>query len=105
MNIEKINVYAENLSGYSKAANDELNITRQDNQELNTVNPETDTFIRNKSENFSSPVKIYAESAIKNAVKNIEKGLDVEENKKIIRIYSNIIKENPENILRNKFYI
>lgn len=105
MNVEKINIYAD-FSGYNKPSNDELDNNNQlESNKSNTVNSEIDTYTSKKTYNFNSPVKIYAESVIKNAVKNIEKGLDVEENKKIIRIYSNIIKENPENILRNKFYI
>lgn len=105
MNVEKINMYAENFSGYYKPSNDEIEKNNQsENKEVPAFKEENNNS-SNISYNFSSPVKIYAESVIKNAVRNIEKGLDVEENKKIIQLYSNILKENPEKILRNKFYI
>lgn len=52
---------------------------------------------------LSTPTKIYVDNVINNALDNIARGNNIEDNKRIIRFFSNLIKENPENILRKAY--
>ena len=52
---------------------------------------------------LSTPTKIYVDNVINNALDNIARGNNIEDNKRIIRLFSNLIKENPENILRKAY--
>ncbi len=64
----------------------------------------TDTFsISQTPKTLSTPTKIYVDNVINNALENIARGNNIEDNKRIIRFFSNIIKENPENILRKAY--
>ena len=49
--------------------------------------------------------KIYVDKIISNALDNIAKGNNVEDNKRIVRLFSNLIKENSENMLRKAYGI
>ena len=52
---------------------------------------------------LSTPTKIYIDNVINNALDNIARGNNIEDNKRIIRLFSNLIKKNPENILRKAY--
>jgi hypothetical protein len=43
------------------------------------------------------------DNVINNALYNISCGNNIEDNKRIIRLFSNLIKEDPENILRKAY--
>lgn len=76
---EHANAAAENTDRYTPSSDKELKI-------------------------ISLPTKIYVDSVIKGALKNIELGNNVEENKQIIRLFSNIIEENPAETLMRAYY-
>lgn len=48
---------------------------------------------------LATPTKIYVDKVINNALDNIARGNNIEDNKRIVRLYSNLIRENPEKIL------
>lgn len=52
---------------------------------------------------LSTPTKIYVDNVINNALDNIARGNNIEDNKRIIRFFSSLIRENPENILRKAY--
>lgn len=52
---------------------------------------------------LSTPTKIYIDNVINNALDNIARGNNIEDNKRIIRLFSSLIKKNPENILRKAY--
>lgn len=64
-----------------------------------------DTYSKSSLKTISVPTKIYVDKVIDNALNNIAKGYNVEDNKRIIRLFSNLIKENSENILRKAYGI
>ncbi len=55
------------------------------------------------SKTLSAPTKIYVDNVINNALDNIARGNNIEDNKRIVRLFSNLIRENPENILRKAY--
>lgn len=79
-------------------ANDEYAAVENENKNTDTVSLST-----NNSKTLSTPIKIYADSVINNALDNIARGNNIEDNKRIVRLFSNLIKENPENILRKAY--
>lgn len=52
---------------------------------------------------LSAPTKIYIDNVINNALDNISRGNNIEDNKRIVRLFSNLIRENPEKILRSAY--
>ncbi len=79
-----------------KASNDELALS-------NNQNP--DDIYQSSLKTISVPTKIYVDKIISNALDNIAKGNNVEDNKRIVRLFSNLIKENSENMLRKAYGI
>lgn len=59
----------------------------------------------NTTKNYNAPTKIYVDKVINNALNNISQGNNIEDNKRIVRIFSNLIRENPENMLRKAYNI
>ena len=100
------------IQNISSAYNYEKNINIKDN-----VSPSNDEFITEDKKiskddftfstpkTISTPTKIYVDKVIDNALKNISKGYNVEDNKRIVRLFSNLINENSENILRKAYGI
>lgn len=52
---------------------------------------------------LSAPTKIYIDNVINNALDNISRGNNIEDNKRIVRLFSNLIRENPEKVLRSAY--
>lgn len=50
-----------------------------------------------------APTKIYIDNVINNALDNISRGNNIEDNKRIVRLFSNLIRENPEKVLRSAY--
>ena len=88
LNYESNNTFKENTS-----PSNEENVTNQD------------TYSKSSLKTISVPTKIYVDKVIDNALDNIAKGYNVEDNKRIVRLFSNLIKENSENILRKAYGI
>lgn len=91
---------------YEKNINVKENISPA-NDEFITENKKTskDDFMFSTLKTISTPTKIYVDKVIDNALKNISKGYNVEDNKRIVRLFSNLINENSENILRKAYGI
>ena len=58
---------------------------------------------RSSLKTINAPTKIYIDNVITNALDNIARGNNIEDNKRIIRLFSNLIQENPENLLRKAY--
>lgn len=72
--------------------------------EKENINTDTLTLsVPQTPKTLSTPTKIYVDNVINNALDNISRGNNIEDNKRIIRFFSNLIKENPENILRKAY--
>lgn len=95
------------IQNISSALNYESNNTLKENtspsNEENVTNQ--DTYSKSSLKTISVPTKIYVDKVIDNALDNIAKGYNVEDNKRIVRLFSNLIKENSENILRKAYGI
>ena len=86
LNYESNNTLKENTS-----PSNEENVIAE-----NVINQ--DTYSKSSLKTISVPTKIYVDKVIDNALDNIAKGYNVEDNKRIVRLFSNLIKENSENI-------
>lgn len=93
LNYESNNTLKENTSPSNEENVIAENVTNQD------------TYSTSSLKTISVPTKIYVDKVIDNALDNIAKGYNVEDNKRIIRLFSNLIKENSENILRKAYGI
>lgn len=82
-------------------SNDEYAVEKETTSGNNTDILTLSTFQAPKT--LSTPTKIYVDNVINNALDNIARGNNIEDNKRIIRFFSNLIKENPENILRKAY--
>ncbi len=80
-------------------SNDEYAAVEQDNIKTDTLSLSTPK----TPKTLSTPTKIYVDNVINNALYNISCGNNIEDNKRIIRLFSNLIKEDPENILRKAY--
>ena len=100
------------IQNISSALNYESNNTLKENtspsNEENVIADNVknqDTYSKSSLKTISVPTKIYVDKVIDNALDNIAKGYNVEDNKRIVRLFSNLIKENSENILRKAYGI
>lgn len=91
------NYAGNNLNNQTKPSNDEVitNDTPTQEKELNMD--------RSSLKTINAPTKIYIDNVITNALDNIARGNNIEDNKRIIRLFSNLIQENPENLLRKAY--
>lgn len=91
------NYAGNNLNSQTKPSNDEVitNDTHTQEKELNMD--------RSSLKTINAPTKIYIDNVITNALDNIARGNNIEDNKRIIRLFSNLIQENPENLLRKAY--
>lgn len=83
-----------NYTKEMKASNDEIAVSN---------NQSVDDMYQSILKTISVPTKIYVDKVISNALNNIAKGNNVEDNKRIVRLFSNLIKENSENMLRKAY--
>lgn len=90
------------LKNTSLPSNDE-NVISENKVQENTAIPQ-DTY-SSSLKTISTPTKIYVDKVINNALDNIARGNNVEDNKRIVRLFSNLINENSENILRKAYGI
>lgn len=80
------------------ASNDEYTVEKES---INTDVLSLSTYQTPKI--LSTLTKIYIDNVINNALDNISRGNNIEDNKRIIRLFSNLIKKKPENILRKAY--
>lgn len=80
-------------------SNDEYTANEKEYKQEDTLS--LSTFKKPKI--LATPTKIYVDKVINNALDNISRGNNIEDNKRIIRLFSNLIQENPENILRKAY--
>lgn len=66
--------------------------------------PKKDEFIKSASSDLPLPTKGYVDNVIKDALKNIKEGVNVQDNRRIVTLYSNIIGENPFIRELNEYY-
>ena len=96
-----IPVYDNNSNIIGKApSNDETAVssnTKSKELDKVTISSVTDEYIKSKEINM--PMKIYADNVIKDALRNIESGNDVDRNIRLVRIFSTILQENSETTL------
>lgn len=95
-------------SFYTSSMEKNTNIISQlpSNEEYAVESINADTVSLSSSQTpktLSTPTKIYVDNVINNALDNIARGNNIEDNKRIIRLFSNLIKENPERILRKAY--
>ncbi len=85
----------QNISGTYK--NSFYNAEIEKNTNIISQAPSNDEYAAVEQDN------IYVDNVINNALYNISCGNNIEDNKRIIRLFSNLIKEDPENILRKAY--
>lgn len=107
MNIQNISsalVY-ENINTLKDTAapSNEENVINESKLQNNNVSQQ-DSY-SSSLKTISVPTKIYVDKVIDNALDNIAKGNNVEDNKRIVRLFSNLINENSEMILRKAYGI
>ncbi len=96
-NINTQDYYAPVINSSNKPSNDEIitNETKAAKSELNMD--------KSSLKNINAPTKIYIDNVISNAIDNIKKGNNIEDNKRIVRLFSNLIQENSETVLRKAY--